>query len=801
MIKIKPKWAALLGVFLFQPIFLLGADTLRYYTPGDQTVAAYGAPKILMQRFYPKMSKVIHVKALMHGPKGSSVTMHLFGHEGGTQVPQRDPQGGFHAKYLKNLINPITVSKKVDGDEWVDIAVSGSPALRNNQAFIAFDHFTNGAKIHMSTQPNTNFCRASASQGGLMYPLLVGDSAAGTLTGQSIPLMVDIVVNTPVIIPQLVNYNATSGIPENITNRSIATADLDNDGDLDLLLRGRYFENEGKGKFKESTSALGLSGNPVASSMVDLNNDGHLDIVFLDAADSSFVFENSGSNSFTKKYLKDIPRLKSLHCYSFGDINGDGFVDLFLGQLWATYPTAEPNFLLLNDKNGGFTDVTTRLYPQHNGTHNFPNNPPQSGIDYRNRRSRGSQFVDFDNDGDADLYVTNYFLEPDEFYENDGSGNFTDISSTKKIDRNPGGGSNHGTGVDWADYDNDGDMDLLLPQFAHPGWNNTYGHRGSILFTNSGAPDYNFSESYDTHNWGIQWEETHAGAVWGDLDNNGFLDFYITTYYGCRYTDVYLNSGSFNNPIDLPTFFLSSSYYGVDTMRSGNDGLIVDLDGDGWNDILGGDQNRFRFFRQDVNVALHEQAIQVKVKNTTGNKFGIGSKVVVRTDRGNYTQQISCGRGQMMQKPYYLHFGLRPNEKISRIEVNHPDGLQEVFTDIPINHKMVLEEGGKVTEGDTLIHVGEPERPWGSISENPKSDDIFTWPNPTNGTLNISTNEEIESTVELELLDIFGRRVLSDEMDLSSSPGKLDLSSLPKGTYILNLSTEELHLQKRIIKN
>lgn len=263
------------------------------------------------------------------------------------------------------------------------------------------------------------------------------------------------------------------GFPLNLSSRSMAWADYDGDGYLDLLVRGNLFRNINGDTFVNMTQDLGLFGNARANAFVDMNNDGLMDIILFHT--ENHLYLNNGDGSFTHSKL-DIPEFPSISSFSFADLNKDGYPDLFVGQLWGAYPVPLPNYLLFNNANLGFTDESKRIYKDYDGVNNYPHNiecDPSNSATFlsggnRNRRSRGSQFVDFDNDGDLDLYITNYFLERDELYENDGDGSFTSVIEKTIIDINAGGGSNHGTGVDWADYDNDGDMDLLLPQFAHP---------------------------------------------------------------------------------------------------------------------------------------------------------------------------------------------------------------------------------------------------------------------------------------------------------------------------------------------
>jgi hypothetical protein len=359
--------------------------------------------------------------------------------------------------------------------------------------------------------------------------------------------------------------------------------------------------------------------------------------------------------------------------------------------------------MLLNDKNNNFTDNTKLLYPDYDGTWNYPNEQwdPANNIVNRNRNSRGSQFVDFDNDGDLDLYVANYFLQWDEFYRNNGNGTFTDIIAQKNIDVNKTG-HNHGTGVDWYDYDNDGDMDLLLSQFAHPRFLKDYDHRPLTIYKNDGAPNYSFTDTYDATNFsskiGIGYEETYAGSAWGDANNDGLSDFVATTYYGCRFIDFYQQN-------DDHTFSNQTFDFGLEGISTGDDACWVDFDNDGKLDLAMSDGRKFRLFKNYYD--LNFDWLEVDLKGKAGQEsYIVGARVKVHTNNGIFTQEVSLGRGQKMQKPFRLHFGLGRLAEISKVEVRWPGTTNyEEFYSIQPNKivTLVQDKGGQPVVPDAPV--------------------------------------------------------------------------------------------------
>src|SRR5262249_10562614 len=131
----------------------------------------------------------------------------------------------------------------------------------------------------------------------------------------------------------------------------------------------------------------------------------------------------------------------------WGDFNGDGFVDLYLGGFedWEADITY-PSMILLSHKGWSFHLAWTE-----------------------NRfRTRGVTACDFDEDGDLDVYASNYRLQPNQLWLNDGTGKFQDVAADyNAVATSPGFPGGHSIGATWGDFDNDGRFDLFAGNFAH----------------------------------------------------------------------------------------------------------------------------------------------------------------------------------------------------------------------------------------------------------------------------------------------------------------------------------------------
>jgi enediyne biosynthesis protein E4 len=481
------------------------------------------------------------------------------------------------------------------------------------------------------------------------------------------------------------DVTANLGLTTTQSNATTAFADINNDSYMDMLVSGALWRNDGGTGFTNITAQAGLAGAPRANAFVDIDNDGDLDILFLMTSGKSRLFVNDGSNTFTGRDLS-LPDLPALSCFSMADINNDKLPDLFVGQLWSKYdangPDLQPNYLFLNN---GALDFTLQ---QGKAT----TDPP--------RRSRGSCFADFDNDGDLDLYVSNYYLEQDELWQNTNGvfANVTDAKNVEKAVQQSPLYYNHGTGVDWADYDNDGDMDILSPQFCHP-QNIRNGFAGTTIYRNDGAPGYTFTDLWGQT--GIEFEETHASGCFGDVNNDGLVDLMMTVYYNCRYADFYIQQPDH-------TFEIRTFDYGLDNLVSGEDAAFVDFDNDGDLDLAFADRGQFRLFRNTLPVT--NAWVDIDLRSTSANMNAIGARVTVFAGGQRYMQEVVCGRGQRVEKPLRLHFGLGAASAVDSVLVRWPGRLgSERFVVTPRAINLLREGTGTASDAAAPGAAAVPE--------------------------------------------------------------------------------------------
>lgn len=256
--------------------------------------------------------------------------------------------------------------------------------------------------------------------------------------------------------------------------RQINWVDIDNDGDNDLFIvsnnaSNRLYENDGSMNFSDITASSGISMNVMSSwgaAWGDYNNDGYLDLFlsnrdFPDALSANLLYKNNGNNTFTDVSVSagiDTNNHYSF-CASFFDFNNDGWQDIYMANDRIT----TENILYKNNGNGTFSDVSVT-----SGT-NIAMDAMSTTID------------DYDYDGDLDIYVTNtsagnYFLR------NNGDETFTNIAPT-----NGTAFYSIGWGAVFLDADNDGDQDL----YVSGSQDGSLGDLPSAFYENNGLGIFN----------------------------------------------------------------------------------------------------------------------------------------------------------------------------------------------------------------------------------------------------------------------------------------------------------------------
>lgn len=367
---------------------------------------------------------------------------------------------------------------------------------------------------------------------------------------------------------------------ENVKSYRITWGDYNNDGYVDAIFDGpRLFKNNKGSKFEEVTEEAGLGKLSKFNGAVwgDYNNDGYLDI-FLISHKTNQLLKNNKRGSFVNvtEEAFSSPQENPTEAAAWGDINNDGFLDIYVTNYerqGVVRGLGSKDRLFKNNGNGTFEDITDR-----------------AGIaSDENMCGRDVVWSDFNNDGFQDIFVSNYRLDPNFLWINRGNSTFVNGAEEKNVIGNEVDGDyGHTTGSIFGDIDNDGNLDLLSVNLAHPRYIE-FSDRNMLLL-NSSHPSYTFKDVFKQS--GISFEETNVIPALGDIDNDGDLDLYITSIYPGRNSHLYLNDGKGR--------FSDISWLSETRVKNAWGCAFADYDNDGDLDLLVASMEGIRLFENNL---------------------------------------------------------------------------------------------------------------------------------------------------------------------------------------------------------
>ena len=490
--------------------------------------------------------------------------------------------------------------------------------------------------------------------------------------------------------------------------------DFNGDGRPDLLLtsldadRGAtLFINRGDGTFEDRSDRAGLSEQVYVLNVTraDIDNDGDLDVLFLRGAWESrlrlSLLRNRGDGTFDDiTSTAGLAEPISSESAAWGDYDNDGLVDLFIsGEFWP--PSGAPSYVVSDAHN------RCRLY--HNeGNGTFRNVAESAGV-AAELCSKGSAWGDYDGDGWLDLYVSN-FNGPSQLYHNDGDGSFHDVAPKLGVT-----GSNSNFAVWFWDYDNDGRLDLYVNDNSFSvaetvaTFLNIPAGRSSHprLYRNLGADGFR-DVSVEA---GLDRALTPMGCNFGDIDNDGFLDVYIGTG-GMSYEFLVPNVLFHNREGERFEDVTVAS--GTGHLQKGHGVSFADYDGDGDLDLfveLGGavpgDRSHNALFR---NPLTGRHWLKLKLAGTKTNRAALGARirVTVKNAQGlrrsiyrTVGNNSSFGGNSLVEL-----VGLGVDERAEEVEIAWPTSrTRQRFRDVAADRTI------EVTEGSDTFRVVDGTKP------------------------------------------------------------------------------------------
>lgn len=485
------------------------------------------------------------------------------------------------------------------------------------------------------------------------------------------------------------------GIAQDGLSGGVSLDDFNNDGLIDIFTtsygmadQSKLFINTGAG-FIDNTENAGLKGIVSGLNCIhaDYNNDGNIDIFILRGAwlgeggnHPNSLLKNNGDGTFS-----DVTKeagLLSFHptqTAAWADVNNDGFLDLFIGNE-SNKNLSHPCELFINQKNGRFLEQSA----------NYNLGSIEGFV-------KGVVFGDINNDKWPDLYISvmggkNLLLRND-------FGKFKNITKTAGVE-----GPNFSFPTWFWDVNNDGFNDIFVASYDKSNLQNLSGDfareiqgkevlsNKSKLYINNG--NETFSDQSKSFN--IDLSLYGMGSNFGDLDNDGLLDFYIGTG-SPEFTSVVPNR-MFRNQ-DGINFEEVTSAGGFGHIQKGHGVGFADLDNDGDQDIytvLGGAYEGDNY----PNICFENPIsknnwIVIYLEGVLSNRSAIGTQIKLELDDGRVVfHSINTG-GSFGSNSLQAEIGLGTSEFIENLIIRWPNSEEQIFKKVEVNKKYKLIEGQK----------------------------------------------------------------------------------------------------------
>ena len=497
--------------------------------------------------------------------------------------------------------------------------------------------------------------------------------------------------------PRFTEIATTLGLGETSSAGGAIAEDFDGDGLLDVMVSSwnptvnlRYFHNDGNGSFSDRTTEAGLEGllGGLNLNHADYDNDGDADVFVMrgawldkDGQQPNSLIRNNGDGTFTDVTFE--AGLGRVHyptqAAGWADYDNDGDLDLYIGNESDDRLKA-PSQLFQNNGDGTFTDVAR-----------------QAGVK-NDLFAKGIAWGDYDGDRFPDLYVSN-MGSANRLYHNNRDGTFTDVAGELGVTRPTM------SFPPWFwDFDNDGVLDLYVSTYSIQDVSAIaggflgmgMGPREELNRLYRGDGDGGFEEVSTQQN--LDQLTLVMGSNYGDLDNDGFPDFYLGTgymYYEALMPNVmYRNRGGSG-------FSDVSTSGGFGHLQKGHGAVFADLDNDGDQDVFmemggafPGDAFANALFE---NPGFGNHWIKLKLVGVESNRAGVGARIRLEITEDGATRTIfkyvNTG-GSFGSNPLRREIGLGRASKIEVLEVFWPTtGKTQRFENVAVDQLLEITEG------------------------------------------------------------------------------------------------------------
>ena len=495
-------------------------------------------------------------------------------------------------------------------------------------------------------------------------------------------------------IPRFINRSKQLGLNTFSCAGGAIVDDFDNDGDFDVAVSDsdpngqlRFYRNRGGEGFVDETEASNLKGIVGGLNMIqaDFNNDGWLDIFVLRGGwfkakgrHPNSLLRNNGDGTFTDiTFCAGLANVNyPTQTASWGDYDLDGDLDLYIGN--ERFSQDPPCQLFRNNGDETFTDVAR-----------------SAGVT-NDRFTKAVIWGDYDGDRWPDLYVSNYGAE-NRLYHNNQDGTFTDLANKMGV-----AGPKTSFPCWFWDFDNDGALDLFVSSYASKmdhvaadALKFPINAEKARLYKNTGSGFKDVAARM-----GITRPSAPMGSNFGDINGDGFLDFYLGTGWP-NYDELMPNQMFINRGGKKFSDVTMGSGFGH--LQKGHAIVFADLDQDGDQDVFEemggaylGDKYYNAFFE---NPGFGNNWIAIKPQGTQTNRSAIGARIHIVIEEAGETRSIyrhvNSG-GTFGGNPLCQQIGLGKANQIKLLEIDWPvSGSKQEFRGVDINQTLHIVEGSE----------------------------------------------------------------------------------------------------------